>query len=57
MHGSQYLIDCGEGWGPSYRRSGESPPGLEHGIDTIKAVFITHQSDHTVDYPNLLLLA
>lgn len=57
VNGSQYLIDCGEGWGPSYRRSGESPPGLEHGIDTIKAVFITHQSDHTVDYPNLLLLA
>lgn len=58
VNGSQYLIDCGEGWGPSYRRSGESTPGFEHGIDTIKAVFITHHhSDHTVDYPNLLLLA
>ena len=27
VNGSQYLIDCGEEWGPSCRRSGESTPG------------------------------
>ena len=27
VNGSQYLIDCGEEWGPSYRRCGESTPG------------------------------
>ncbi|WP_245940546.1 MULTISPECIES: MBL fold metallo-hydrolase [Brevibacterium] len=56
--GSQYLIDCGEGWGPRFRESGVSAPGFEHGIDKLRAVFITHHhSDHTIDYPNLLLLA
>jgi ribonuclease BN (tRNA processing enzyme) len=55
---AQYLIDCGEGWGRSFRRSGESVPGFEHGIDRFRAVFLTHHhSDHTIDYPNLLLLA
>ncbi|WP_182357685.1 MBL fold metallo-hydrolase [Tomitella gaofuii] len=53
-----YLIDCGEGWGPQYRRAGLGPDGFEHGIDNLRAVFITHHhSDHTVDYPNLLVLA
>ncbi|GGG61492.1 hypothetical protein GCM10011374_25660 [Kocuria dechangensis] len=58
VNGAQYLIDCGEGWGPMFRKSGTSTPGFEHGIDELRAVFITHHhSDHTVDYPNLLLLA
>jgi ribonuclease BN (tRNA processing enzyme) len=58
VNGAQYLIDCGEGWGPRFRESGASTPGFEHGIDNLRAVFITHHhSDHTVDYPNLLLLA
>lgn len=58
VNGAQYLVDCGEGWGPRYRQSGESTPGFEHGVDNLRAVFLTHHhSDHTVDYPNLLLLA
>lgn len=55
---AQYLIDCGEGWGRSFRRSGESVPGFEHGIDRFRAVFLTHHhSDHTIDLPNLLMMA
>lgn len=58
VNGAQYLIDCGEGWGPSFRRSGMSVPGFEHGIDRFRAVFVTHHhSDHAIDLPNLLLLA
>ena len=53
-----YIIDCGEGWGPRFKQSGLGQPGFQKGIDNIKAVFITHHhSDHTIDYPNLLLLA
>jgi len=53
-----YLVDCGEGWGPRFRESGLGPAGFGRGIDNLRAVFITHHhSDHTVDYPNLLLLA
>jgi ribonuclease BN (tRNA processing enzyme) len=53
-----YLIDCGEGWGPRFRQSGLGPAGFQKGIDDLRAVFITHHhSDHTIDYPNLLLLA
>lgn len=53
-----YLVDCGEGWGPQYRRAGLGPIGYQQGLDRLRAVFITHQhSDHTVDYPNLLTLA
>lgn len=58
VNGAQYLIDFGEGWGPMFRKSGQSVPGFEHGIDNLRAAFVTHHhSDHTVDYPNLLLLA
>lgn len=58
VNGAQYLIDCGEGWGPSFRRSGLSVPGFERGLDNFRAVFVTHHhSDHTVDLPNLLMLA
>lgn len=53
-----YLIDCGEGWGPQFRKSGLGPDGFQKGLDNLRAVFITHHhSDHMVDYPNLLLLA
>ncbi|XPP27151.1 MAG: MBL fold metallo-hydrolase [Leucobacter sp.] len=53
-----YLIDCGEGWGPQFRRSGIGPAGFQKGLDNMRAMFLTHHhSDHTVDYPNLLLLA
>lgn len=53
-----YLVDCGEGWGPQYRRAGLGPAGYQRGIDRLRSVFITHQhSDHTIDYPNLLTLA
>lgn len=52
-----YLIDCGEGWGPQYRRAGLGPTGTQRGLDNLRAVFLTHHhSDHTIDYPNLLLL-
>lgn len=53
-----YLIDCGEGWGPRFRQAGLGPSGFQRGIDRMRAAFITHHhSDHTIDYPNLLLLA
>lgn len=53
-----YLVDCGEGWGPQYRRAGLGSDGYQRGIENLRAAFITHQhSDHTVDYPNLLTLA
>ncbi|MCI9888407.1 MBL fold metallo-hydrolase [Micrococcales bacterium 31B] len=53
-----YLIDCGEGWGPQFRKSGIGPAGFQKGLDNVRALFITHHhSDHMVDYPNLLLLA
>ncbi|MGM0931781.1 MAG: MBL fold metallo-hydrolase [Actinomycetota bacterium] len=58
VNGAVYLIDCGEGWGPRFRQSGLGPTGFQRGLDSLRAVFITHHhSDHTVDYPNLLLLA
>ena len=53
-----YLIDCGHGWAPNYRKAGLGPAGFQKGFDRLRAVFITHHhSDHTIDYPNLLLLA
>ena len=55
---SVYLIDFGEGWGPRFRQAGLGPAGFQRGVDNVRAGFITHHhSDHTVDYPNLLLLA
>ena len=58
VNGSVYIIDCGEGWGPQFRKSGLGPAGFQKGLDNMRAVFITHHhSDHMVDYPNLLLLA
>lgn len=52
-----YLVDCGEGWGPQYRRAGLGPTGFQQGIERLRAVFLTHlHSDHVVDYPNLLTL-
>lgn len=53
-----YLVDFGEGWGPQFRKSGIGPSGFQRGLDNVRAAFLTHHhSDHTVDYPNLLLLA
>ncbi|MFD1210882.1 MBL fold metallo-hydrolase [Arthrobacter sp. GCM10027362] len=58
VNGQVYLVDCGEGWGPQFRKSGLGPAGFQKGLDNMRAVFITHHhSDHMVDYPNLLLLA
>lgn len=58
VNDSLYLIDCGEGWGPQFRKAGLGPSGFQKGLDNLRTVFITHHhSDHTVDYPNLLLLA
>ncbi|WFN94535.1 MBL fold metallo-hydrolase [Gordonia sihwensis] len=58
VNDSVYLIDCGEGWGPRYRKAGLGPAGFQKGLDDLRGVFITHHhSDHMVDYPNLLLLA
>lgn len=53
-----YLIDFGHGWAMQYRQAGIGPVGFQRGLDNLQAVFLTHHhSDHTVDYPNLLLLA
>ncbi len=58
VNGAVYLIDCGEGWGPRFRQAGLGPSGFQRGVENLRAVFITHNhSDHTIDYPNLLLLA
>jgi len=52
-----YLIDCGEGWGPQFRRAGLGSTGFQQGLERLRAVFLTHlHSDHVVDYPNLLTL-
>ena len=53
-----YLVDCGEGVGRQYRRSGLA--GAEHrdqaAISTLRGIFLTHlHSDHIVDYANLWL--
>jgi ribonuclease BN (tRNA processing enzyme) len=49
-----YLVDCGEGVGKRLQQS-LSPIGLG-ALKTLRALFVTHlHSDHTVDYPNILL--
>lgn len=51
-----YLVDCGEGSGLRLRQAGLGPAGWSHGLEPLRAVFLTHlHSDHVVDYPNLLL--
>jgi glyoxylase-like metal-dependent hydrolase (beta-lactamase superfamily II) len=49
-----YLVDCGEGVGLQYRRAGLGPTNLQHGLERLRAIFLTHlHSDHTIDYPNI----
>ena len=50
-----YLVDCGDGVGRRLQealgRANPRPP-----LTTLRAIFLTHlHSDHTVDYPNILL--
>ncbi len=51
-----YLIDCGDGVAAQYRRAGLGPAGSGHGLDHLRAIFLTHlHSDHTIGYPGLLI--
>ncbi len=51
-----YLVDCGEGWGRMYRNANLGAAGDFDALEKLRAVFVTHlHSDHTIDYPNLLL--
>jgi ribonuclease BN (tRNA processing enzyme) len=46
-----YLVDCGEGAGKRLQQALGQPT-----LRTLRALFVTHlHSDHTVDYPNVLL--
>jgi ribonuclease BN (tRNA processing enzyme) len=51
-----YLVDCGEGVGKRLQQA-VSPAKLGATMSArLKALFLTHlHSDHTIDYPNLLL--
>ena len=50
-----YIVDCGEGVGRRLRQA-ISPAISRVMSDSVRALFLTHlHSDHTVDYPNLLL--
>jgi len=53
---AHYLVDCGEGVGKRLQQA-VSPANIRTVTDVhLRAVFLTHlHSDHTVDYPNLLL--
>jgi ribonuclease BN (tRNA processing enzyme) len=49
-----YLVDCGEGVGKRLQQSLATP--LVSTLSTLRALFVTHlHSDHTIDYPNILL--
>lgn len=49
-----YLVDCGEGVGKRLQQSLGPADGVT--LRTLRALFVTHlHSDHTVDYPNILL--
>src|ERR1700744_5766732 len=49
-----YLVDCGEGVGKRLHQS-LAPAGLTT-LKDLRALFVTHlHSDHTVDYPNIML--
>lgn len=51
-----YLVDCGEGWGRQYRNANLGARGDFDALESLRGVFLTHlHSDHTIDYPNLLL--
>ncbi len=52
-----YLVDCGEGVGKRLQQAVGGPASSNfETLKTLRALFLTHlHSDHTVDYPNLLL--
>jgi ribonuclease BN (tRNA processing enzyme) len=50
-----YLVDCGEGVGKRLQQA-LGTANNRATLSTLRALFLTHlHSDHTVDYPNLLL--
>jgi ribonuclease BN (tRNA processing enzyme) len=50
-----YLVDCGDGAGRRLQQALDPPDGLTL-FRAVRGLFLTHlHSDHTVDYPNLLL--
>lgn len=50
-----YLVDCGDGAGKRLQQALDPPDGRTL-LRPVRALFLTHlHSDHTVDYPNLLL--
>lgn len=50
-----YMVDCGAGAGKRLQEALDAPLRTES-FRTLRALFVTHlHSDHTVDYPNLLL--
>jgi hypothetical protein len=51
-----YLVDCGEGVGRRLQQAVSPASSRTVTGPSLSAVFLTHlHSDHTVDYPNLLL--
>src|SRR3954471_12709342 len=51
-----YLVDCGEGVGKRLQQAISPASSRTVTGPGLRAVFLTHlHSDHTVDYPNLLL--
>jgi ribonuclease BN (tRNA processing enzyme) len=49
-----YMVDCGDGAGKRLQEALD-PPNIST-LKNLRALFLTHlHSDHTVDYPNLLL--
>jgi len=51
-----YLVDCGEGVGKRLQQSLGPASSSAATLRTLRALFVTHlHSDHTVDYPNILL--
>lgn len=52
-----YLIDCGDGVGRQFRHAGLGGQRVGEGLEHLRAIFLTHlHSDHTIDYPNLLVM-
>jgi ribonuclease BN (tRNA processing enzyme) len=51
-----YLVDCGEGAATRYRQTGLGSPESAHGLEDLRAIFLTHlHSDHTLGYPGVLV--
>lgn len=61
VNGAVYLVDCGEGAGHRLKDAllvpqGQQTPGGLWGMQTLRAIFLTHlHSDHLADYFNLFL--